>query len=682
MAGFRYESLPLIPFAQYPVPYTRLLLLKPGNPDDPLICTLETCNAENAPRYEALSYVWGKRMAEAPMSCNGMQILITANLDEALRSLRFPNMARRLWVDAICIDQQNIDERTRQVSYMRLIYVNTARVIAWIGQESPESKEAFEFAETLSNLPNSPSGADFWNAGEFPLDEIFPDLPDEKTREEAKWRALDCLADTFHREYFRRSWCIQEVVVAAQCLCKCGDLEIDFFALISWALLALGATSQKYPGTTPINFWIGLHITRGRQGLSPVPGVMSDLLELLTISRDFAATDPRDKVFSLLGISVEGLAPVTVLKRVATRTENRLITKMHRSSNSLVTAINAVSHVISPNVDFARYPALQPDYSKTLVDVYTETAQLLLQTPQFVLDVLSQVDHQEDPSGSSFPSWVPLWFQPRAVDVIENHPYSAGQCSRDAAHCNANCGKHHPITGTTSPKTFAILHDKPPRGIPAVPNSLILDGYVVDHVAAVSDIVPAGRGRHPHYRANWSQVLDASPLSAHGQRYRDGTPLTAAFLMNLEAMPPSALASPALQHAARPSLPPDPTDADFRKAHAGMHASGHQAVDLSYEAIAGGRPEVAMRAMRIAGNRRVYRTRKGYLGLGPRVMQAGDEICVLLGGRVPYVLRADGPHRFFLGEAYVHDDEVISGRMTDEVMAGRGEARLCKFVIC
>ena len=681
MTDFRYQPLPPAYPSSYPIPFTRLLLLKLGNTDDPLVCALEVHNAENAPRYEALSYVWGQRMAAAPMLCNGMPLLITANLDKALRSLRFQNMARRLWVDAICIDQKQVEERTRQVSYMRLIYANAARVIAWIGQEAPKIKEAFEFVETLSTLPDSPSAADFWNAGDLPLDRVFPDLPNDQTREAAKWRALDCLADTFHREYFRRSWCIQGVVVARHCVCKCGALETDFFVLISWALLALGATSLKHPGHATINLWIGLHITRQRQGLSPVQGAMSDLLDLLAISRDFAATNQRDKIFSLLGISAEGLAPVTVLERVGTRSENRLAAKLHRSQNSIVTAFNVVSHLISPNLDFARYPALRPDYSKSVVDVYTETARLLMRTPKFVVDVLSHVDYNEDPSGSPFPSWVPLWFQSRAADAIENHPYSAGQCSRDAAHCTDNCGKHHPITAVTNPKTLAILHDKPPRGVPAVPNSLILDGYVVDHVETVSDLFPAGRGQSPRYRGLWAQVLGPLPPAEPDPRYRNGDPLGIAFLMTLEAMPPSAASSLDQRSAALPRLPPDTTDADFRKAHSEVHALGHKAADYSYDAMVGGSSEVSMRALRIAGNRRVYRTHKGYLGLGPRIMRVGDEVCVLLGGHVPYVLRADGPHYFFIGDTYVHDDKIMLGRMTQDVMAGRAKMRLQKFVI-
>lgn len=68
---------------------------------------------------------------------------IRPNLDTALRALRLPNQARRLWVDALCIDQGNIDERSRQAQYMRLMYEHAARTFVRLGVQSPGIDDVF-----------------------------------------------------------------------------------------------------------------------------------------------------------------------------------------------------------------------------------------------------------------------------------------------------------------------------------------------------------------------------------------------------------------------------------------------------------------------------------------------------------------------------------------------------------
>jgi Heterokaryon incompatibility protein (HET) len=77
------------------------------------------------------------------MSCSGMKIQITVNLDAALRRLRLPDQPRLLWVDAICINQGDIIERSRQVRIMRDIYANAKTVVVWLGEA--ENKDALAF---------------------------------------------------------------------------------------------------------------------------------------------------------------------------------------------------------------------------------------------------------------------------------------------------------------------------------------------------------------------------------------------------------------------------------------------------------------------------------------------------------------------------------------------------------
>jgi hypothetical protein len=78
-------------------------------------------------------------------------------------------------------------------------------------------------------------------------------------------------------------------------------------------------------------------------------------------------------------------------------------------------------------------------------------------------------------------------------------------------------------------------------------------------------------------------------------------------------------------------------------------------------------------------NRRVYRTRRGFLGLGPEAMKPGDEVCVLLGGRVPFVLREAQNGWLLVGETYLHDVGLMTGKIANDVVKGHHKAKLQIF---
>lgn len=88
----------------------RLLQLLPGNFADKLECTLRLHDIEVPVRYEALSYTWGKPAFTARLSCNGVEFPITQNLSHALRYLRYAHESRLLWIDALCINQSDLEE--------------------------------------------------------------------------------------------------------------------------------------------------------------------------------------------------------------------------------------------------------------------------------------------------------------------------------------------------------------------------------------------------------------------------------------------------------------------------------------------------------------------------------------------------------------------------------------------
>lgn len=123
----------------------RLLQLHPRTKDNELSCNLVHVNHGGETRYEALSYAWGPpRFTEKLLirvdrdDPSDAHMMITENLSEALLALCLDDKPRYLWVDAICINQSNIEEKNHQVAQMGDIYRNAEKVIVWLGlQQDP-----------------------------------------------------------------------------------------------------------------------------------------------------------------------------------------------------------------------------------------------------------------------------------------------------------------------------------------------------------------------------------------------------------------------------------------------------------------------------------------------------------------------------------------------------------------
>ncbi|KUJ15839.1 uncharacterized protein LY89DRAFT_539710, partial [Mollisia scopiformis] len=111
----------------------RLLLVHPGAFDHPLNCSLIVCSLDEKPSYNALSYTWGGLGEPKFITLEGIAWEITANLEQALLHLRPSNKELSLWVDAICINQNDDREKAYQVEMMGDVYRFATRVRAWIG---------------------------------------------------------------------------------------------------------------------------------------------------------------------------------------------------------------------------------------------------------------------------------------------------------------------------------------------------------------------------------------------------------------------------------------------------------------------------------------------------------------------------------------------------------------------
>jgi hypothetical protein len=134
----------------------RTLTLIRGEFDDPIQCSLQTVSLDDHPTYTALSYVWGNIWDNSPIFFDGTVFLATKNLKLALQYIREAHREIVLWVDAICIDQNDTNERNHQVSLMGTLYSEAKGVIIWLG-EADETTDELVHVVQESGLPKLPA---------------------------------------------------------------------------------------------------------------------------------------------------------------------------------------------------------------------------------------------------------------------------------------------------------------------------------------------------------------------------------------------------------------------------------------------------------------------------------------------------------------------------------------------
>ncbi|KLU81109.1 hypothetical protein MAPG_00204 [Magnaporthiopsis poae ATCC 64411] len=367
----------------------RILQLKHngGDDDGPLLGSLIPVSLEGARRaadmtptgrarnsFTALSYTWGAPVFDGSIIIDGRVLRITSSLERALKQIRKnknaqlfrnpaysnPVMRQRAleqpaywWVDAVCINQQDVDERNAQVALMRRIYHNAPSVTIWLGDQADDSKLAMGVVEDIQNMPARGPGA---------AEVQYPVVPDEdKIR---KWKALAAL---FQRPWWERAWIRQEVALSKMPQVHCGDVTVPFASLDNVGKILGQLTpylvtnragdsgpmskslweSARYGAPAPLAM-LNSEASRGTKFL--------DLVGLLRHSRDCKATDDRDKVYAVLGLA-------------------------------------------DPQVY-----GLKADYRLGTTDIYISTARAIIETTKR-LQILSAGQNPERANG--LPSWVP-----------------------------------------------------------------------------------------------------------------------------------------------------------------------------------------------------------------------------------------------------------------------------------
>ncbi|EME40500.1 hypothetical protein DOTSEDRAFT_74160 [Dothistroma septosporum NZE10] len=274
----------------------RLLVLHAGREGDPIKTSLVVTRLSDPRSYESVSYVWGTTSQRVALAVSGRDIMIPINLMTALTYLRSEAQDRILWADAVCINQEDTEEKSHQVSLMRDIYATASRVVIWLGEASPDSSVGMEILRHWSTA------------------DTFDDL-------EAPWLVnppgvvKSGLFDVLRRPWWERYWVVQEGSVAREVLMLCGSHELVWqnncirpFNFIRAVKLAVLSPQWQEAGLEEVEMDTLLGMLQMQLDSGPLSHVWSqrskavDLLEIAYATRHRKTTDVRDRIFSLVGM--------------------------------------------------------------------------------------------------------------------------------------------------------------------------------------------------------------------------------------------------------------------------------------------------------------------------------------------------------------------------------------------
>ncbi|KAF5611714.1 heterokaryon incompatibility (het-6OR allele) [Fusarium subglutinans] len=674
-------------------PRTRSLLTERLNID----VTTHSLDEAKALGYHALSYTWGAPVEGLGKradrnSCilvNGDRFYVQPNLFGALK--RFEEFDWYLWIDAICIDQTNQREREIQVGIMSEVYSMAARVDIWLGDGGKDPAEAIRLTRALSSLAEETRGS------EVSLDKSeiegsgLPPIPS---------KAWEPFVDLLDRNWFRRAWVIQETVLARQTFVFLGNSECISWEQLTSALIMIQRLGW-YPNATlamvkvhEIKTWtpgpyaihfigvinISLESLRKTQDHPQIsliedltgPGnwkttASSHLAYMIMICHKFKVTNARDRVYSLLGM------------------------------------VNmAASHMGLPRCD------LEVDYNASVAEVFTAATAKILNHCNH-LGFISLAGIAEFHHGTvnlpseGIPSWVPNFSnEPSAARTAPIlFPWGRGKVHLDAARYSEIGSLRFSITGSRLSVQAQRIGQILPGSYPfyALAYFLHVEPFAAmllrcgKRYKATGELTLEASWRTFTFGANIDEPIDASELSAAFRawlcwilfqylRVWDASMTVDQRLVYLgqltnfqslvardgdeagDMLPSMEWVKQMLQKLGA-SDPPDSQLASIFSFMERTSSLGGFAEEFDLEWTSVVAKELADTFIlasnyasllgTYAGQRRVFLTDEGHIGLGFSSALEGDSVWVVSACPVPLVMRprADGTYQI-IGDSYVH----------------------------
>ncbi|KAI1328445.1 heterokaryon incompatibility protein-domain-containing protein [Xylariaceae sp. FL0255] len=730
----------------------RLLEIRPSlNSFEPIECTLKEAGLPAALKYEALSYVWGRVNTTRSIKLNGQKFPVGENLEAALRQLRPQGSKPKvMWIDAICIDQSNVQERTDQVAHMDSIFRNAANVEVWLGRESNTSSYLFDLLDHTRHVfkdhEDILSSHDFIS---FPFEPLkyCPDCDgsstgdlhvikpmlktaratqelelaqklrqtSEVTRQDfldERIKTLEAFVKLLDRPWWSRVWVLQEVILARNVTLRCGPRSAAwiYFQSFLFTLIRQGKRTmilhtggmlnksrqarantillEKVSRTFPLFFLQSASFfAKATHRLS--------MRNLLSLTYQFEATDPRDKLFALVG-----LLPPDSPERLAFKPDYSATTRRE----FLQTAKYFIEKTGVLEVITARPPVPWYYHPRSV-----ENSQCFRSPIDSWLNEFYSIKSQPNRNNehSVLPSWVPdfsmphLWqyssiwinsFSPlTTLDLYMRTSHHARQQNVDSATepvitqdlsdrhqlFNADFHKRSPFPPTFSASDEVLnVRGVKVDVIEKVGRPWDLGAVLLSRMDfAIGDRQKAREEVNDEQIAiikQWKELVDleqsvAYPFRPHQSRKeafwrtlfldRYHEPGTESGSSRFHRLPDftdqdeaNRIFSPT--ESIRCNFPPK----NINEERWLISYLRHEASDLW------GFSQVNLHCVNLS----LFQTTKGYIGVGHPNMRCGDKVAVIFGSAVPVILREYAEGHMLIGQSYVHgimDGEIIRHRM-------------------
>ncbi|TVY71201.1 Heterokaryon incompatibility protein 6 OR allele [Lachnellula suecica] len=661
----------------------RILHLDAGKDDDPIQCRLIPCKLDTA--YEALSYYWGTDEPEneikilryegtkgsrSILNIKHQKFFIRSNLFSALRGLRNPETPIVLWIDAICINQEDDDEKKSQVAMMEDIYRRAEKVLIWLGEPTNlcPSESAFPFIKKVCDLRQfdtllKPKYADDWES----------------------------LAKLMRNVWFSRRWVVQELALAREAILCSGTISVhwdDFADAIAFFVLRYDQIKRiprvlrpddpdplreigKLGPNVLVDATSNLFRKDGNGDVIEHRMTLESLVSTLTA---YEASDPRDTIYAVLSLAKDSSRP-DIHGGNTTPTPNgsaaapvsdgdELHNDNHSPSNPVLIEPDSFS-----DSNLALH-GISPDYEKDLMEVCkdfvnscitcSKSLDIICRNWAPVVKKFTKLDKKDVSKKMTLEqkNWVTKRPLASWMPSIKGGAYGApqdalaGRQNGDSLvgppqrqYYNASFGIR--TNDNDDYVKFGIMEedkeffDPAPREVSN--GTLLVMGLEIDTVDIISS------------RCSNGTIL-AEALNIGGFNPNDE---------NIEDVPdelwrtmvadrgPNAISSPKWY---------------MRACHHAIAMSNNGDLDTKL-LIDQGRDSIVVefltRVFDVVSNRKFFRSaNKRRLGLAPPKAEKGDIICILFGCSVPVLLRRveNGQH-ILVGECYVHgmmDGEAIS----------------------
>ncbi|KAI1869242.1 uncharacterized protein JN550_005872 [Neoarthrinium moseri] len=602
---------------------------EPGAPPLPetIVCSLLTTPIESPQPFKALSYHWGTDDKTCSLEVSGSCVRITPSLDTALRYVATQQETLYLWVDQICINQEDSAEKSDQVLLMTDIYSKAEQVLVWLGETADRSDELMDLWRDIGQQAQSIGLEDYFTKEKVsrmleimnsrsvddPLTEPYHQIVDTARPQFEK--LLQAIIDFDQRPWFHRVWIVQEVSLCPNTVFVCGHktVPVDYVVhtnhIFSTAIkqslksgpdmgfqqLALQALS---PRTVPL-----LSTRRRRQRFQNGVGDGDELFHLLRklfVESDTKATQSRDRIYGLLGLAVDS-KDLAIKPDYSTADPALAFTSVARAMirNGRVELLSFSQFPKEPGLE--NLPTWVPDWRSNLL-------------PSYYVIFESAEDHLLGASGNTKVSLAPtneqniLGIRGYIVDSIDE----VGS-AWDASGGNASCLALFKTLEELCRKSAAVgepIYPSASRRAEAVWRVPVGDLYWTPETDYIRARKPLVEDQYRDCLAVSEIVVNWGSMSAEEQK-------------------------PAMQ-------------------------------EITSRRFTSGRYKENMSGM---NGKKPYVTCRGYLGMCPGSAVAGDVVVILCGARLPYVLRRQdqGDRWTFLGEAY------CDGVMDGEIMGHREE---------